>query len=800
MEDQAAHFPDRFAGTAAMNHSGVITAWGGSAPELLGYDADAVIGRPAVELLATDADRSKVAASIRDCPIGESVRGELAVRHSDGRSVDLTVRAWPLVTESGSEWFAFFVGAAQIRRWDTDRAVVDGLFAQAPIGLAVVDSRLRFLRINDALQEIHGIPREDALGRRLSELFPGPEADRVEARLRRVLETGEPATQEHHAPVPALQGWRKEWSITCFRLVNPDGRVLGVASAIVDVTERNRARDRLVVLNDASEKIGTTLDVTRTAVELAEVAVPRLADFIAVDLLQGIALGEEYVTGPVGGGAVLRRAAIRSVHEDAPEASYLPGALITFHPATPQAHAMATGEAVLLPTLEGSEDWVAHDRLRAGKMAAAGVHSVMVVPLRARDVTLGVAHFYRWRRPDPFDADDLTVADEVVARAAVCVDNARRYTRERDAALTLQHRLLQVTMPELGAATTAHRWLPAVGRVGVAGDWFDIIALSGGRVGLIVGDVPGRGIRAVAEAGRLRTAVRALAQQDPLPEELLIQLDGIVSQAPDDEDAPGAPTGGIGSSCLYAVYDPVSRRCSLASAAHYPPLIVRPSGTGRLLDLPSGPPLGLGGMPFGTAEVELPEGSILALYTDGLLRGASGRGDIDVALHRLHQALARPEADLERICDAAIGSLLPAGGEDDAVLLLARTHAFGPDRVATWDLPLDPAIVGQARTLTTSQLAAWGLEEHSFITELVVSELVTNAIRYARAPIQLRLIRSTSLICEVSDASSTSPHMRQAADTEENGRGLFMIAQMAEHWGTRHTLAGKTIWAECASL
>ncbi|MFB8272493.1 SpoIIE family protein phosphatase [Streptomyces sp. NPDC055955] len=800
MEHHAAHFPDRFAGAAAMNRCGVITAWGGSAAELLGYDADAVIGLPAVDLLAADADRPKAAAAVRSCKAGESVRGELTARHRDGHGVDLLVRAWPVVTDSGRDWFAIFVEAGEIRRWDTDRAMVDGLFEQAPVGLAVYDSQLRFLRINDALQEIHGIPREDTLGRRLSELFPGPEADRMEARLRRVLETGEPATQEHRAPMPALQGWKREWNSTSFRLVNPGDTVLGVASAIVEVTERNRARDRLVVLNDASTEIGTTLDVTRTAVELAAVAVPRLADFIAVDLLQGIALGEEYVPGPVGGGAVLHRAAIRSVHEHAPEASYLPGALITFHPATPQAHAMATGEAVLLPTLEGSEDWVAHDRHRAGKMATAGVHSVMVVPLRARDVTLGVVHFYRWQRPDPFDTDDLTVAEEVVARAAVCVDNARRYTRERDAALTLQRRLLQVTTPQLSAATTAHCYRPAGSRTGVAGDWFDIIPLSGARVGLIVGDVPGRGIHAVAEAGRLRTAVRALAQQDLSPDELLIQLDGIVSQAADGEDTPGAPTADIGGSCLYAVYDPVSQRCTVACAAHSPPLIVEPSGTVRLLDLSSGPPLGLGGMPFETTDVELAEGSILALYTDGLLRGTTGRGDIDAGLDRLRRALARPHSDLSHTCDTVLDTMLPVhGGADDAVLLLARTHALGPDRVATWDLSLDPAIVGQARNLTTSQLTAWELDELAFTAELVVSELVTNAIRYARAPIQLRLIRSTSLICEVSDASSTSPHMRQAADTDESGRGLFMIAQMAERWGARYTLAGKTIWAECAT-
>ncbi|MEV6106329.1 SpoIIE family protein phosphatase [Streptomyces sp. NPDC051940] len=799
MEYEAAHHPDRFAGTAAVDRDGVITAWGGSAPALLGYDAAAVIGRPAVELLAAVTDRAQVLEAVRGCRIGESVRGGLVARHRDDRSVDLMVRAWPVVTGGGTDWFTIFVPAAEIRRWDTDRAVVDGLFSQAPIGLAVFDPGLRFIRVNDALQRIHGIPAERSLGRRVSDLFPGPVANRMEARLRRVLELGEPVTEEHRAPAPALQGWKKEWSTTSFRLMNPAGAVLGVASAIMEITERERARDRLVVLNDASARIGSTLDVTRTAVELAEVAVPQLADFVAVDLLKGITLGEEEGPGPVGGGAVLHRAAVRSVDEAASEASYPPGALLTFHPATPQARAMATGDPILLATLEDAADWLAHDRYRAAKMAAAGVHSVMVVPLRARDVTLGVAHFYRWRRPDPFDTDDLTVAGEVVARAAVCVDNARRYTRERHAALTLQHSLLQVTTPELSAATTAHRHLPAVGRAGVAGDWFDIIPLSGARVAFVVGDVPGRGIHAVAQAGRLRTAVRALARQDPSPDELLSQLDGIIiSQALDPEYASGAHTGAVGSSCLYAVHDPVAHRCSFASAAHYPPLVIPPSGDGRLLDVPFGPPLGLGGMPFQTVDTELPEGSVLALYTDGLLRGADGRGDIDAALRALLRALTQPDADLERACDTAVDRMLPAGGADDAVLLLARTHAFGPDRVATWDLPLDPAIVGQARNLTSGQLAAWQLDELAFTAELIVSELVTNAIRYAQAPIQLRLIRSPSLICEVSDASSTSPHPRRAAETDETGRGLFMIAQMAEGWGTRYTLAGKTIWAECA--
>ncbi|MFI6360001.1 SpoIIE family protein phosphatase [Streptomyces sp. NPDC050743] len=802
MDHRSAFFPDPTLGMAALDGGGRITAWGGAASAILGYDAEAVVGRNAAGLLASDGDRPAVLAAARRCRMGDSVRDTLALRHHDGHRVELMARAWPVVAGAGeTHWHTFFIEVAKVRRWDTDRAVIEGLFVQAPIGLAVLDTRLRFVRVNDALERIHGLPRDTALGQRVSALFPGPEADRMENRLRQVLETGEPMTTEHRNWTAAAGERHQGWSIISFRLVDPCGTVLGVASAIIDVTERNRARDRLTLLNEAGEHVGTTLDVTCTAAELAEVAVPRLADYIAVDLLRGIALGEESGPGPVGGGAVLRRAAVRSVQAGAPEASYPVGELITFHPATPQARAMATGKPVLLTTLEDSEEWLAHDRHRAAKMIEAGIHSVIVIPLRARDVTLGVAHFYRWQRPEPFEADDLTVAEEVVARAAVCVDNARRFTRERHAALTLQHSLLRVTTPEHSAATTACRHLPAAGPTGVGGDWFDIIPLSGARLGLIVGDVPGRGIHAVADAARLRTAVRALTQQDPAPDELLAQLDDIVAQAAEAaEYHPEAPTAGIGTTCLYAVYDPVARRCALACAAHLPPVVVQPSGVPLFPELRPGPPLGLGGMPFETTDIDLPEGSTLALYTNGLLHGERGHRDIGTVLHTLRRTLTHPDGSLDQACEAVLDALLPSRTpDDDAILLLARTNALGPDRVATWDLPLDPAIVGQVRSLTGSQLAAWQLDELAFTTELIVSELVTNAIRYARAPIQLRLIRATSLICEVSDASSTSPHMRQAAETDEAGRGLFMIAQMADRWGTRYSLTGKTIWAECAT-
>ncbi|MEV5973976.1 SpoIIE family protein phosphatase [Streptomyces sp. NPDC051921] len=673
-------------------------------------------------------------------------------------------------------------------------AVLDGLFGQSPIGLAVYDTELRLVRVNPALERMRGVPAEEVLGRHARDLLPGPQSDEVERRLRTVLETGEPVQTVEHSGRESAGSPEGErvWSVSSFRLAAPSGRVLGVASAVVDITDRHRAQRRLALLSEAGERIGSTLDVTVTAGELTEVMVPELADFMAVDLLEGVARGEEPPSGPVPGAAVLRRAAIRSVLAHAPEATHPVDALITYHPDTPQARSMVTGAPRLIPVLAEDADWLARRPEQAAKILGAGVHSVMTLPLRARDVTLGLAHLYRWQRPEPFHADDLALAAELVARAALCLDNARRYTREHQDVLTLQTGLLESGVPEPSALEAAHRYLPARAHAGVAGDWFDVIPLSGARVGLVVGDVSGRGLVAVTRAARLRTAVRTLAWSDLPPEELLTRLDELMRRTQEFQQAAGDPAEAV-ATCLYAVYDPVSGGCSAASAGHLPPVVVRPGGAAELLRMPVGPTLGFGGLPFEAADVDLPEGSLVALFTDGLVH--SRGGDVDSSLSRLCEALVQPHAQLDALARTSADAALPsAAREDDAVLLLARTRLLAEDRVATWDLPSDPAVVAKARALTERRLTSWHLGEIAFTTELIVSELVTNAIRYGNPPIRLRLIHDRSLICEVSDTAATSPHLRHAATTDEGGRGLFMVAQLADSWGTRYTSTGKTIW------
>ncbi|MEU6217742.1 SpoIIE family protein phosphatase [Streptomyces sp. NPDC047022] len=798
---------------AVVDESGVLVQWNEHARRLLGYEPGEAEGRPAAELLVPG---EAVPAPEEDC---FRWSGTVGLRHRDGHAV----RLWLLAhhrPEHGGEWLVVTpLGSCACP--DREPLMRSALEA-APCALAVYDEDLRLCGVNEAMTGVLGLPEENIRGLRPSELSGRLEGEEIERQAQEVLDCGRGRDVQTYMRSGG-EDHAHAWLVRLAPLTDGGGRVRGVCMTAHDFSDQYLARERLQLVNEASVRIGTALDVTRTAQELADVCVPALADFVSVDLLDPPADGSEPGPAPAAAPVTLRRAAHQSVTPGCPEALVEPGQVGVYPDASPQADSLVTGRTIVAADAATSlTKWLDRDPARRSWVHEFGVHSTMSVPIMARGGTFGVAVLTRFRRPDPFTPDDVLLAEEITARAAVCIDNARRFSRERRTALALQRSLLPRTLPRTAALDAASRYLPAA-RAGVGGDWFDLIPLSGMRVAMVVGDVVGRGIQASATMGRLRTAVQTLADIDLAPDELLTHLDDLVVRL-SQETGPDGAVGEVGATCLYVVYDPVSRRCSLARAGHPAPVVMPPDEPPREIKLPSGPPLGLGGLPFESAEVDLPVGTVLGLYTDGLVEGRDR--DADASRRLLCSALAAgtaaattPDAgpvvdvgqtagaaqvtgSLDDACDRILQALLPQCGiNDDVALLLARTHGLPASQVATWDIFADPALVAAMRRHVVGQLSAWNLNDSVFTAELVVSELATNAIRYADPPIRLRLIHdATTLICEVSDSSHTAPHLRRARAYDEGGRGLLLVSQLTQRWGSRHTAEGKTIWAELSLL
>ncbi|WP_327365158.1 SpoIIE family protein phosphatase [Streptomyces sp. NBC_01217] len=678
-----------------------------------------------------------------------------------------------------------------------DQAILEALFAQAPVGIAVYDRDLRFVRVNAALERIHGLPEERTLGRSIRDVLPGLDAAAIESRLTKALETGRPVVNAiHRGRTPADPERDHVWNVSSVVLTGPDDGVLGVTDLIIDITDQYQARERLSLIGEAAVRIGTTLDVPRTAEELVDMLVPRFADVAAIDLLDSVMAGAE--PEPMGEGpVVVRLVARRAVNPAVFEGIIRPGQLHDFPLDSPHVQSLMDGQPRLIPVVDPHAPWMrnfADQRIRS--MLKYGIASLILVPLRARGATLGFVHLYR-RHTKPFEPDDLVLARDVVARAAVCVDNARRYTNEHTAVLTLHASMLPRSVADQSAVEVAHHYRPSRVHAGAGGDWFDVIPLSGARVALVVGSVPGKGFQAAACMGHICSAIRTLAQVELTPDELLGQIDDMVPRLLEREHATGSAAvveALKGSTCLYAVYDPISRHCVMASAGHPPPAIVGRDGEAVFPELPINAPLGLGEPVFEPLEVELDEGSTLVLCSKRLPYPADTADEGASRLGTVIASRSRPLDDTCRAITDLVASDLTT--EDGLAVLLARTRTLDPEKVATWTVPPVPEAVGDMRSLVLQKLQQWGLEHLAFASELIVSELVTNAIRHGRDPIQLRLILDRTLICEVSDAANSSPHIRRAATTDEGGRGLFLVAQCCHRWGTRYASLGKTIWAE----
>jgi PAS domain S-box-containing protein len=543
---------------------------------------------------------------------------------------------------------------------------LDALFGQSPIAMVFNDRELRVRRTNAAFRRLAGLPDEALIGRRPTEVDSGVDTAWIERILaEQVINRGVPVVDVHIEQT--LAGERRVLSWSAYR-VTDNGQVLGVLGFLIDVTDRvqavtalQQANARLDLLERAGSQIGTTLDVRRTARELAALAVPDLADRIVIDLLDEVLQGES--PAYTGSGTLrFRRVAVRDAKTRA-KIGYKVGDLITAPLTRPTVVAFLQDKPFLARNSAEIPGKVPYPPGQAEALCARGVHSFMVVPLIARGVTLGVAAFSRAEHPEPYDEADVRLVSDLASRAAVHIDNARLYTREHDAAVTLQRSLLPQHIPQVAGLQIAHRYQPASRAAQVGGDWFDVIPLDRGQVALVVGDVTGHSIHAAAIMGQLRTTTAALARLGHSPQEIMAQLGNVVADHGDE----------AGATCLYAVYDPASRRCRLTSAGHPPPALRRPGGTVEFLDVPGGVMLGAGQDSYPATDIDLPADGVLALYTDGLVE-QQGQ-DIGAGMCRLARALAAdPARSLDDLCDSVLASPGPRA-RDDIALLLARTTA-----------------------------------------------------------------------------------------------------------------------------
>ncbi|MEU4098431.1 SpoIIE family protein phosphatase [Streptomyces sp. NPDC026673] len=663
------------------------------------------------------------------------------------------------------------------------------LFEQARTGLEVYDLRLRVLRANPAALAVRGLPEDAVVGAALADLDSGIPLSHVMAE---VLETGSAVFDRPVDACPADDpGNRRDYAVNGYPL-RADGRPIGVAAMIRDVTEDLRKQRELDLLNMARAGIGSTLDPLRTAQELADIAVPCFADAVAVDLVESVFSGDAPV-GPVTVRLPMRRAAFTS--RDGQYGAFPTGSASHFAFPTPYTQALGDLRPRLVETVPSSGGWLVHDRARADFIARSGARSLIVSPLTVHGLVLGLASFYRdGSNPRPFDEEDLSLATQLATCTAVCVDNARRFIREHAVATALQRSLLPRTPPETAAVRSSHCYLP--GRYGA--HWFDVLPLSSCRVGLIIGYVPGDDLQASAAMGRLRTAASTLAAMDLPPDELMTHLDDVGRRLAAEQDADPVTLHQarppFTASCLYLTYDPVTHRCAAASAGHASPLLTSPEGVVGMLEVPCGAPLGQGA-PYDPLTTELRPGSLLTLYSDG----STWRHPAEAAerVSRLREVVAEASLAPEQVCDeVAYRVLRGSAPQDGSALLVARTRSIAPDRMTSWTFPAEALSVGEARRAARGRLAEWGLEDQVPVTDLVVSELATNVIRHATGPIRLRLILDRGLTVEVHDDADTAPHLRHARLQDEGGRGLFLVASLTRHWGTRYEERGKTIWAE----
>lgn len=718
---------------------------------------------------------------------GDPVARETQVRLGDGAMRSLSWKGTPLFDAEGERLGAVAViedtSKRQAARRDT--ALLDALFREAPVGLAVFDQQRRYTRVNRALEQMNGLSDDEHRGRPASDLLPDLRSD-LDLVVQRVFETGEPAPDiEVVGSTPATQDETRTWLHSFFRLEH-GGQAVGVGAVVRDITDQRRAElerasaaQRLAFIGEAGEQLAGSLEPEAVLDVLCRLAVPPLADHIIIDLLDDA-------------GRLVRAASRHSGSDPYESKSFVEvGESRDYGERHPVRRAAELGEIFHLRDVAAAA--AAAPEGDGAFAQRAGLSSVLVLPMHVAGHVIGVASLVFTSSGRRYEQAEVALARDLVGRAAVAVANALSYEQQRSAAVALQRSLLPEGLGDVEGLDVAWRYLPGAKGTKVGGDWADVLPLPSGRTAIVVGDVMGRGLRAAAVMGQVRTAVRVLAYQDPPPAEVLRALDIAVAGLADGQLV----------TCVYAVFDPSRETLTLASAGHVPPVLVSPTGEPHVLSVDTGMPVGVplgvrADLGYGEVELAMPHGAGLALYTDGLVE-APGR-DVDAGIADLVAALTSTGwDDLEALCDTAIAAGVPhaPGHPDDVALLLVRAASDAAGHVMSVTLPPDPAAVSPARALFVSAMQRWGLvdEAVAIAGELLVSEVVTNGIRYARGDVGMLVRRAERAVhVEVRDNDTRLPRLRHAALDDEGGRGLALVQALSRDWGARALPDGKVVW------
>ncbi|WP_392673870.1 SpoIIE family protein phosphatase [Streptomyces sp. LN785] len=771
---------------------GLVSHWSTGARRLFGVTREAAVGCPAGELLPVSGALRREGepgsgdghggpgpdsgGSLRGA--GYPAAGRARVDQPDRGRIDVLWWAYPLVGPGAERFLVLAADAAPLRDGDE------------PAGADCETIAPGFALHTD-------FPGYRDLAGRLPEILPNMSVHEATRIVSQVLELGYPVLEfSRRERVPVTPDWGVPRRTARIRYEVPEtgsDRVPGPSAAPRPELDLEYAavRERLEFLNEVSGRIGTSLDLERTIREVTSAAVPRFTDFAGTHLRAAVLAGEGFPDGPPDVTTVWHRVWVE--HNDEPgrwDDTVPVGESIAFPEHTPFFQCMVTGEPVLVPYVDEELSNRISGEFEKRDLRPLITHrSLLIVPLKAREVVLGFMVLMRRPGREPFDDMDRTTGAELAARAGLVLDNARMYTYQESVADTLQDSMLPQVEPRMAGCDIATRYLPGarLGRIG--GDWFDSVKLPGSRTALVVGDVMGHGLNSAAMMGQLRTAVLTMATMEMPPAQLLRNLDDLAQRLGEQYLA----------TCLYVVYDPIRSELQIANAGHIPPVLVRAEdGRAELLELPTGAPIGVGGVAFETATVQVRPGDRLVLCTDGLVE-VRGQ-DIGAGLAALCASAAHPAASMHDACDTIIRALNPEGGrKDDVALLMARLNGIPDDDVAEWELALDAREVARARRLVRGKLLDWGLPDAVEPAVLMVSELVTNAVNHGRSRrIGLRLVRTGALLCEVSDDEPAPATLLGAGDQDESGRGLVVVSGLAREWGTSATAHGKTVWFEQA--